>query len=143
MHPQATRDDRLFLGLFAGIGVARIALLAVSQHSVCGDEAAVGVMAKHILEQAEHPVFAWHEHYNGGAALTAYLATIPFGLFGMTERGLKLVPLAFSLAALPLVYRLVRSARDARAALLATLLYGTCVALLKWSFDARGGYAEC
>ncbi len=131
------------LALFAGLALARVVLLVVSQHSVCGDEAAVGVMAKHVLEGGERPVFAWHEHYNGGAAATAYLASASFALFGMTEPALKLVPLAYSLLAVLVVFLFVRSARGPRDALFAALLYGTSVPLLKWCFDARGGYAEC
>ncbi|HWX24890.1 MAG TPA: hypothetical protein VN083_07610, partial [Vicinamibacteria bacterium] len=56
---------------------------------------------------------------------------------------LKLIPFTFSLIALGMVYVFVRAARGERAAWFATLFYGTAVSLLKWNFDARGGYAEC
>lgn len=136
------RHHRFFLLLIVAVAATRIALLLVSQYAVCGDEAAVGIMAKHVLERGERPVFAWHEHYNGGAAVTAYLATLPLAVLGISERALKLVPLALSLLALLTVYLFVRSSRDGRSALWAALLYGTTVSLLKWSFDARGGYEE-
>jgi len=133
---------RGLLLLFAAVAALRVGLLLLSQRGVCGDEAAVGVLAHHILEQRERPVFAYHERYNGGAALTAYAAAIAFSQFGSSEVVLKLVPLVLSLLALLAVYALARSARDEPTALLVTAVYGTSVMLLKWSFDARGGYAE-
>jgi hypothetical protein len=134
---------RSLLLALAAIVALRAALLVCSQHWLCGDEATVGVMARHILEAGERPIFAYHEHYNGGSALTAYLATIPFSLWGDTEWALKLVPFALSLLALVVTALWVRAARGDRAALLCVLVYGTSVWLMKWNFDARGGYIEC
>ncbi len=134
--------DRRIAAAIVAIVALRIALLVASQHSICGDEATVGVMAREILEKHARPVFAYHEHYNGGSAFTAYLAAASFAAFGVSETALKAVPLALSILALVAVARLVRAAEGAAAALVCTLLYGTSVCLMKWNFDARGGYAE-
>jgi hypothetical protein len=136
-------DDRPFVVLLLAIVALRLTLLVVSQHSVSGDEATVGIMAKHIVERGERPVFAYGADYNGGAAVAAYFATIPFALFGMSERSLKLVPFGLGLLAVTLVYLLVRSARGARTALTVAFIYATSLSLMKWNFDARGGYIEC
>jgi 4-amino-4-deoxy-L-arabinose transferase-like glycosyltransferase len=147
MEPVSTSSGRAprisFALLFAAIATLRIALLLASQHALLGDEATVGLMARHILDRGERPVFAYGATYNGGSALTAYVATIPFRLFGPTETALKLVPLAFSLIGVFAVYLLVRRTRGERQALVATVVYATSVGLMKWSFDARGAYAEC
>jgi hypothetical protein len=100
-------------------------------------------MARHILAQGERPVFAYGADYNGGSALTAYIGAIVFFFVGPREIALKCVPLVFSLVALSGVYVFVRAARGTKAAFWAAVFYGTSVSLLKWNFDARGGYAEC
>jgi hypothetical protein len=118
-------------------------LLVASQHSISGDEATVGVTAMHILSKGERPVFAYGADYNGGSAMTAYLAALVFAVVGPSEVALKCLPVAFGLLAVYGVYLLVRSGREGWVALWAAFLYGTSVSLLKWNFDARGGYAEC
>ena len=135
-------NDRPFIILLVAIAILRLFFLLTNQASVHGDEALVGLMAKHIVDKGARPVFCYGCDYNGGAAVTAYLATIFFAIFGMTERALKLIPLLFSLAALSMVYLFVRSARGRRAALFCTVTYSTSIALMKWSFDARGAYME-
>jgi hypothetical protein len=132
-----------FATLLLALLLVRVGLLAISQHSVSGDEATVGIMARHILLNRERPVFAYGADYNGGAAVTAYLAAVSFAAFGAKEVALKLIPLAYSLAAVWAVHGLVKSGYGARPAFWAALIYGTSVSLLKWNFDARGGYAEC
>src|SRR5579862_1306357 len=131
------------IALFVGLAAVRVGLLLSSQNALSGDEATVGVVARHILSQGERPVFAYGADYNGGAALTAYIGAALFALFGAGETVLKTIPLAYSLAAVVVVYLFVRSAEGEAAGIWAALLYGTSVSLLKWNFDARGGYAEC
>lgn len=135
--------DRLFAIFLLALTVARLVLLFTSQGNVHGDEATVGVMALRLLKGGEWPVTAYNEPYNGGAALMAWLAAIPFSLLGPSERVLKALPLLFSLLAVLLVYVLVRGARGPWPALAAAVTYGTAVSLLRWSFDARGAYVEC
>jgi 4-amino-4-deoxy-L-arabinose transferase-like glycosyltransferase len=141
--PRLPRGGWAFAALFAGVFCLRLLLLLSSQNAVSGDEATVGILARHIAFQGERPVVAYGADYNGGAALTAYLAAGSFALFGMKELALKAIPFTYSVIALVAVYSFVKAARGPRAALLASLLYGTSVCLLKWNFDARGGYAEC
>ena len=136
-----TRPRALGLLLLAVLGM-RLALLLKSQHFVCGDEASVGVMAKHVLEGTEHPGFAWRSRYNGGAALTAYFAAAGFAALGMSETVLKLVPMGLSVFAVVVVFRLAAASGSFSAALTATVCYASSVVLMKWNFDARGGYME-
>jgi hypothetical protein len=137
------RADRLFAAYFAAILGLRLALLLCSQQSLNGDEASVGLMARHILERGERPLFAEGSDYNGGAALTAYVATLPIRVLGLSELSIKLVPFVFSLVALLTVYGFVRATSGDLPALGAAVVYGTAVWLLKWSFEARGAYSEC
>ena len=48
-----------------------------------GDEAIVGLMAKHILERGELPVFYYGQHYMG--SLESILASTSFAVFGISS----------------------------------------------------------
>ncbi|HSR52765.1 MAG TPA: glycosyltransferase family 39 protein [Acidobacteriota bacterium] len=113
-------------------------LLRVS--ALDADEAVVGLMAKHILEGRETPVFFYGQDYFG--ALEAYLTVPFFALLGISTVALRLVPLLSSLAMILLVYRLGRPTFGHRQALIAAAL--TALPPLFY-FDfvlrARGGFS--
>jgi 4-amino-4-deoxy-L-arabinose transferase-like glycosyltransferase len=122
--------------------VLRLALLWTSERLLDGDEAVVGVMARHVAYQHELPLFFWGQPYGGGAAIEAYLAAIPFLLFGPNGIALKAVPLAFTIASWILAYALVRRCAGEAAALAATALLAFGTPALEVSLKGRGGYAE-
>ena len=136
---------RLFeIGLAAAllVGLAlRLAVMASPLGEIDGDEAVVGLMARHIAFLGERPVFYWGQPYLG--SLEAFTAAPLFRVFDSSTWLLKLVPTVYSLGFLAL------------SAILARRLFGTAVALATaaylavppamwavWSSKARGGYAE-
>jgi 4-amino-4-deoxy-L-arabinose transferase-like glycosyltransferase len=137
-------DRRFLIGLAAlavvGLGF-RLAIIASPLGEIDGDEAVVGLMARHIAFTGERPVFYYGQPYLG--SLEAFSAAPLFRVFDSSTQVLKLVPAAYSLGFLAL------------SALLAKRLFGAWPALATaaylslppsmwavWSTKARGGYAE-
>ena len=120
----------------------RLAVIASPLGEIDGDEAVVGLMARHIAFLGELPVFYWGQPYLG--SLEAFSAAPLFRVFDSSTLLLKLVPTAYSLGFLVV------------SAVLARRLFGTAAGLATaaylavppamwavWSTKARGGYAEC
>lgn len=119
----------------------RLDYLSNSGWVIDADEAIVGLMGKHISEGREVPIFYYGQHYMG--SLEAILAALSFKLFGMSALTLKLVPLLFSLALIPLIFLLGRAIGGTGSGLLAaTFMALPPVALVEWSSKARGGFIE-
>src|ERR671932_66528 len=139
MGPRAFQIGLLAM-LLAGL-VVRLAIMASPLGEIDGDEAVVGLMARHIAFLGERPVFYWGQPYLG--SLEAFSAAPLFRVFDSSTFVLKLVPAAYSLGFLGL------------SAILACRLFGTGAGLATaaylalppamwavWSTKARGGYAE-
>lgn len=118
--------------------MARAGLLVSSQTHVHSDEAVIGLMGKHILEGRFFPFYMYGQPYNAGAAWEAYLATIPFSIWGVGVLPLKSVVVTLSLAVVAVFYRVTDTLYDRRTALVATLLFALSPSLLKWHFQVRG-----
>lgn len=134
-------------GLFVLTGIIllglllRVLQLMVSGFGIESDEAIVGLMAKHISEGKDWPIFYYGQHYMG--SLEAILTAGVFSLFGVSTASLKIVPLLFSLLHIATVYALASRFCEKKYALIAALL--TAVApstLVLWSSKARGGFIE-
>jgi len=138
---ETIRKHRLFVLVCACVLLVRLLVLFTSQRHVDGDEAVIGIMAKHILDRGAHPLFFYGQPYGGGAAIEAYLATVPLLLFGVSSIPLKLVALAFSLTALTVTYAFCDRYLGRRTALLTTLILATASPLIEWHTKIRGGYA--
>lgn len=138
---ELSRGHRAFVLLFCGAAALYLAILFTSQRHVDGDEAVVGIMAKHVVERGARPVFFYGQPYGGGAAIEAYLAALPMAIFGVSPVPLKLVALALGLAALALTYGFCLCYLGRRTALLAALLLATAGPLVEWHTKVRGGYA--
>src|SRR5919204_2024735 len=85
----------LAIALAAGLAL-RLAILASPLGEIDGDEAVVGLMARHIAFLGERPVFYWGQPYLG--SLEAFSAAPLFRVFDSSSLALKLVPTAYSLA---------------------------------------------
>ena len=135
-------SDGVFLLLAVGLAVCvRLDLLWASNFVLDSDEAIVGLMAKHILEGRGVPVFYYGQHYMG--SFEALMVSGVFTLLGMSSAAVKLVPFLFSLALVPLVYRLALEMTDRLGARVATVLIALPPApLIVWSSMARGGFIE-
>ncbi|MCB0358009.1 MAG: discoidin domain-containing protein [Bdellovibrionales bacterium] len=137
-----TRRDVVvvFFIMLAGL-VPRLYLLWATDSVIDSDEAIVGLMAKHILEGRPWPVFYYGQHYMG--SLEAILTAGVFGLMGMSNWSLKVVPLFFSIVFIGCVYALARRFTDRLGASVAALLAALGPsALILWSTKARGGFIE-
>ncbi len=142
MKFQSSRKDQLgiFL-LFSLTAVLYFSILLTSQSYVDGDEAVVGVMARHIITQGNRPIFFYGQPFGGGGAIEAYLAVIPFSLFGQNSISLKLVALLIFLATLLLTYRYCRKYLGRRPAIITFLILAFATSLIEWHTKMRGGYS--
>jgi hypothetical protein len=132
------------IGLSAAllVGLAlRLAVVASPLGELDGDEAVVGLMARHIAFLGDRPVFYYGQPYLG--SLEAFSAAPLFRLLNSSTVLLKLVPTAFSLGFLALSAAMARRLFGTGAAL-ATAAYLAVPPSMwaVWSTKARGGYAE-
>src|SRR5687768_9387226 len=120
--------------------VVRLAIIVSPLGEIDGDEAVVGLMARHIAFLGERPVFYYGQPYLG--SLEAFSAAPLFVLFGSSTLVLKLVPTAYSLGFLVLSALLARRIFGIGPAL-ATAAYLAIPPSMwaVWSTKARGGYA--
>jgi predicted membrane-bound mannosyltransferase len=93
------------VGILAGIAL-RIWLLRLPTGVLDGDEAIVGLMARHLLHHHEFTTFYWGQNYGG--SLTAIVMAGVFSVFGSSTTTLKAVPIGMSAIAALLVWRLGR-----------------------------------
>jgi hypothetical protein len=130
------------LGAALAVGLAlRLAIIGSPLGEIDGDEAVVGLMARHIAFLGERPVFYWGQPYIG--SLEAFSAAPLFQVFDSSTLLLKLVPTAYSLGFLVLSAVLARRFFGTGAGL-ATAAYLAVPPSMwaVWSTKARGGYAE-
>lgn len=110
-----------------------------------GDEAIVGLMARHILLQGERPVFYYGQDYLG--SLEAYLAAACFALFGESTAALRLTPLLFWSGYVVLMGWLASQMIGARlapiAALLATIASPVVLYHARQAFGGSGAEMLC
>jgi 4-amino-4-deoxy-L-arabinose transferase-like glycosyltransferase len=130
-----------FLLILLGAAILYTAILFTSQRAVDGDEAVVGIMARHIVTRGETPVFFYGQPYGGGGAIEAWLAALPMTIFGMSGPALKCVALAFSIAGLCAAYVFARRYLSLETALISALIIATATPLIEWHTKMRGGYA--
>ncbi|MPZ13226.1 MAG: hypothetical protein GEU73_02155 [Chloroflexi bacterium] len=127
--------------ILLGALALRLVVIASPLGWLEGDEAVVGLMARHILYDGERPVFYWGQNYMG--ALEAYAAALAFALLGPTTFALKLVPTLFSVGFIGLSYTVAARLFGRGPALLTALYLAVPPTMLAvWSTKPRGGYAE-
>src|SRR5437879_497031 len=132
------RRHAFFIALLVAVAAARFAILFASQTHVHSDEAIIGLMGKHILEERHFPFYMYGQPYNAGAAWEAYLASVAFALFGVGVVPLKGCIVVLSLLCLFLFYRMGFALYDRRTSVFATLAFALTPSLLKWHFQVRG-----
>src|SRR5207245_258896 len=145
MLPRRYRVARAFQVGLAGlllVGLAaRLAVIGSQLGEIDGDEAVVGLMARHIAFLGERPVFYWGQPYLG--SLEAFSAAPLFRVFDSSTFVLKLVPAAYSLAFVAVSAILTRRLFGTGAALATAAYLAVPPAMWAvWSTKARGGYAE-
>ena len=132
------RKHAFFIGILILMAVARFAILFQAQTHVHNDEAIIGLMGKHILEERYHPFYMYGQPYNACAAWEAYLAAVSFAISGVEVVPLKGCIVVLSLVCLGLFYRMALRLYDQRTATLAALVFALSPSLFKWHFQVRG-----
>jgi hypothetical protein len=121
--------------------LVRLDFMRAGSFAIDSDEAIVGLMAQHIVAGGPIPIFYYGQHYMG--SLEPICAAGLFYLFGSSPFILQLTPLLFSVALVVVVYQLGREVGGVVAGRVAGLLCALPpVALVVWSFKARGGFIE-
>lgn len=141
-HDSLSKIDRINLLILVILAaIPRFLLLHVTNFGVEADESIVGLMAKHVGEGRPWPVFYYGQPYMG--SFEALLAAGVFKFTGVNGLGLKLVPTAFSLLHVALVYLLALRFTGRFGAFAAAVLtaFGPS-GLILWSTKARGGFIE-
>jgi 4-amino-4-deoxy-L-arabinose transferase-like glycosyltransferase len=120
----------------------RVALLAADVVPLDGDEAVVALMAKHILQNGERPIFFYGQPYSG--ALDAYLTAGVYALIGPRVFGGRLVQMALFALYVVMVYLLAGRVTGSRwAASASALLVAASTPLLTtYTLVSVGGYGE-
>jgi hypothetical protein len=136
----ATRAERALLALILLIGAGlRLWLLLGPYAEIDADEAVVGLMAMQV--PGELPAFYWEQQYLG--TVEPMVAAGVFAVFGPSAAALKLVPAAFSVVFIGLVYAVARPVFGSGPALVSALYLAVPPSFFAaWSVKARGGYPE-
>ncbi len=128
----------LILGA-AGIFLTRLPQFFGESAALDGDEAIVGLMAKHAAEGRELPLFFYGQRY-GLTILEAGAAALFFSTFGVSAASLRLsVLVLWALGWIGLTLALWRMSPNSPGYRSAALLI-LCPAWSAWSMLARGGY---
>lgn len=140
-HPKAAfRQKSLFLLVVLLVGLASRLPQLLSPHLILdGDEAIVGLMAKHITEGKPVTLYFYGQKY-GFAYLEALAGAISFKLFGLGALQLKSAMLVFWLGALAFFYLAAAKLTTPFRGFLLALLFALFPAWAVWSLKARGGY---
>src|SRR3954464_10046156 len=136
----ATRAERALLALILVVGVGlRLWLLLGPYAEIDADEAVVGLMAMQV--PGELPAFYWEQHYLG--TIEPIVTSGVFAVLGPSAATLKLVPAAFSMLFVGLVYLTARPIFGPGPALFSALYLAVPPSFFAaWSVKARGGYPE-
>ena len=136
------RSDFVYLSLIIIIAaLLRLDFLIANNWSYDSDEAIVGLMAKHIAEGREIPIFYYGQHYMG--SLEAILVSFLGKFIGINQYSLKLVPFFFSLFFIVISFLITKQVFNRTAAYFAAIwLALPPVSLTIWSSMARVGFIE-
>lgn len=127
------------VGLIAIAVVARLPQLLSPNLLLTGDEAVLGLMAKHVAQGKELPMFFYGQHY-GFTLIEELVGALSFTLFGVGAIPLKLAILAVWIVGIVFVFlALARLIGDARSLWITSFLVLSPVWAVP-SMNAWGGY---
>lgn len=133
------RDAFFLVMILAAAFGLRAAILATGQKFLRSDEAVVGIMARHIVDRGEAPLFLYGQSYGGGHAIEAFVAAPLFAIFGSSGALLTGISAALSLVSALLVWAIVRQYMAPSAALAAVALYAFSPPIIYQAFLINGG----
>jgi len=128
----------LLAGAVIGLSIAAGAVvrLRAASHNgnIDSDQAVVGLMAKHLLEHGEWPVFYWGQTYGGTLDLIGVAAS--FKLFGQSPWSLRALSVLLTVVSGLILHRVAKRIHGSPGAWLATVAYCCPVQFIGW-FAAR------
>lgn len=147
--PETTRLEGFRVGrrygltllLLLAIVCVRIAYLRHWENTLDADEAVVGIMALHILEQKALPIFYYGQAYMG--TLEQFSIALFFKLAGFHPEAVRWVPAAYFLLSLFLFFGVIRRyVYPNRFNLTLSFLIFPSLYSTIWSMKVRGGFIE-
>src|SRR5262245_12998859 len=111
----AFHEAAAILLICTGGVAAKIALMLTSQRALDGDEAIVGLMARHVQQGLSHPLIFYGQAYDAGAGVLAHAAGLSQSN-GVSVLSLKVLALMLWLGMTALAARVVGSWAGWRAA---------------------------
>ncbi len=135
------KGNLAILVIIAMCFVSRIPLLTSPNMLLDGDESIVGLMAKHLYDGQEVPLYFYGQRY--GFSLVEEFFILPFyAVMGMTGLAVKLAMLSLWTMGVVFTYKTLLRLNKTGGILplLLTLLLIVCPAWTEWSMKARGGY---
>ncbi|HMB70531.1 MAG TPA: hypothetical protein VKU85_14545, partial [bacterium] len=133
------RRVRPVLFLLAGlalVALSRLPQLLSPWLGLDGDEAVVALMAQHIRDGKELPLFFWGQNYGLTLPEAATIAAF-FAIFGPSVIALKIAILVIWTGGCAALVQSVRVLGGHRAGLIAAALIIFCPAWFAWSLKAR------
>jgi len=127
--------------ILLAIVCVRTAYLRHWENTLDADEAVVGIMALHILEQGTCPIFYYGQAYMG--TLEQFSMALFFKLFGFHPEAVRWVPAVYFLLGLFLFFCVIRRyVYPNRFNLTLSFLIFPSLYSTIWSLKARGGFIE-
>jgi hypothetical protein len=127
--------------ILLAIVCVRIAYLRHWENTLDADEAVVGIMALHILEQKALPIFYYGQAYMG--TLEQFSIALFFKLAGFHPEAVRWVPAAYFLLSQFLFFSVIRRyVYPNRFKLTLSFLIFPSLYSTIWSMKARGGFIE-
>jgi hypothetical protein len=126
-------------GLAVLAAVSRLPQLLGPNLLVDGDEAVLGLMAKHLAHGRELPVFFYGQHY-GFSSIEAAAGAFSFLAFGTGALALKIAMLALWIAGVLFLHLALSRVVGRGPSFLMLCVFVLSPAWAVWSMKARGGY---
>ena len=141
VRPVITKYGLAAAGVIGAATFARLLICALGWPQDDSDEGTMGLMALHILQRGEHPIFFYGQNYMG--ALEAYMGALAFKLFGISVVSLRLGVLLLFAVFLTSTYLLAAQLYNRRVALISVVVLGLGTReILFRQLEAAGGYSE-
>ncbi len=141
MHKMRKYHIFYVLGIIATAVALRVVLCMLGWTPINSDEAVMNLMALHIAERGEHPIFFYGQHYMG--TFEAYSGAALFRIFGPSMLIMRLEMIAFYALFLFCLYVFTSKLYNCYFALLVLVLAALgSVQVLRHQIEAIGAYPE-
>ncbi len=144
MNAESTNNSALWTkGLLAVIGVAavvKLVALFTGLYAVDGDEAIMGLMARHVLSGKGIPIFMYGQRYGAGAGPEALLTTAVMAVTSLNVGSVKIVALLIFGGFVVVTATVTNRIFGKTAALFAVASLSATPTLAFWFSKLRGGH---